>query len=39
MDLSMDFIEGLPKSQGYTVIMVLVDRLTKFAHFVAVKHP
>jgi hypothetical protein len=39
MDLSMDFIEGLPKSQGYTVIMVIVDRLTKFAHFVAVKHP
>ena len=39
MDLSMDFIEGLPKSEGYTVIMVVVDRLTKFAHFVAVKHP
>ena len=39
MDLSMDFIEGLPKSQGYSVIMVIVDRLTKFAHFVAVKHP
>ena len=35
----MDFIEGLPKSNGYSVIMVVVDRLTKFAHFVAVKHP
>ena len=33
------FIEGLPKSNGYNVIMVVVDRLTKFAHFVAVKHP
>lgn len=38
-DLSMDFIEGLPKSEGYTVIMVVVDRLTKFAHFLPVKHP
>jgi len=38
-DLSMDFIEGLPKSEGYYVILVVVDRLTKFSHFLPVKHP
>ena len=36
-DLSMDFIEGLPKSDGFSVIVV--DRLTKYAHFLPVKHP
>ena len=37
-DISMDFIEGLPSSNGYTAIMVVVDRLKKYAHFVALKH-
>jgi len=38
-DIPMDFITGLPKSDGYEVIMVVVDRLTKFAHFTPLKHP
>ncbi|CAJ2662565.1 unnamed protein product [Trifolium pratense] len=36
-DIAMDFITGLPLSFGYTTIMVVVDRLTKYAHFIAMK--
>jgi hypothetical protein len=37
-DISMYFITGLPKtSRGFDLIWVIVDRLTKSAHFIHVK--
>jgi hypothetical protein len=38
-EVSMDFIIGLPKYEGNTVIMVVVDQLTKYAHFFSLSHP
>jgi hypothetical protein len=37
-EIRMDFIVGLPHTQaGYDSIRVIVDRLTKVAHFIPVK--
>jgi len=38
-ELSMDFITGLTKFEGKSVIMVVVDKLSKYAHFCALSHP
>ena len=37
-EVGMDFIVGLPRTErGYDSIWVIVDRLTKVAHFLLVK--
>jgi hypothetical protein len=34
-EVSMDFIIGLPKHEGKSVIVVIIDILTKYTHFCA----
>lgn len=38
-DISMNFIGGLPRVGKHDTILVVVDRLTKSAHFLLLGHP
>jgi hypothetical protein len=37
-DIALDFVEGFPKVGGKSVILTVVDRFSKYAHFVALVH-
>jgi hypothetical protein len=39
VDIGMDFIEALPRVDGKSVILTIVDRFSKYCHFVPLAHP
>jgi hypothetical protein len=37
--ISLDFIEGFPNSVAMECILVVIDKFTKYSHFIALVHP
>jgi hypothetical protein len=38
-DLALDFIEGFPRVNGKSIILIVVDMFSKAAHFLPLGHP
>ena len=38
-DIGLDFIEALPRVNGKSVILSVVDRFSKYCHFITLAHP
>jgi hypothetical protein len=39
LDITVDFIEALPRVRGKSVIFTVVDRFNKYSHFIPLAHP
>lgn len=37
--ISLDFVEGIPKSGAYNCILVVIDKFTKYGHLIPLSHP
>jgi hypothetical protein len=37
--VSLNFIEGLPRSDRHDMILMVIDKFSKYAHFIPMAHP